>query len=222
MPTSGKACRTSSPSCSVDGREWQFAAAATRIAGSANAQPPFALSSTYCQADDPTLCARDVDAAGFRGRRRADGNAGRGSREGTRQDQDVRGLSRDRGLAHRLSRGVPRAQAWRPTRGVPRERLARIQERRSQPSVDAGDRRQPLRRGHRRSRGVLLAGRPPDADSEQMMRLERASLLVAASFALLPVSVNAADVLAGQAKTKEVCQACHGLDGNSATPDYPK
>ena len=24
------------------------------------------------------------------------------------------------------------------------------------------------------------------------------------------------------AKAKEVCQACHGLDGNSPTPDYPK
>jgi cytochrome c553 len=32
----------------------------------------------------------------------------------------------------------------------------------------------------------------------------------------------AADVPAGAAKAKEVCQACHGLDGNSATPDYPK
>jgi len=33
---------------------------------------------------------------------------------------------------------------------------------------------------------------------------------------------QAADLAAGQAKAKEVCQACHGLDGNSATPDYPK
>jgi cytochrome c553 len=31
-----------------------------------------------------------------------------------------------------------------------------------------------------------------------------------------------ADIEAGQAKVKEVCQACHGMDGNSATPDYPK
>jgi cytochrome c553 len=28
--------------------------------------------------------------------------------------------------------------------------------------------------------------------------------------------------VAGQAKAKEVCQACHGLDGNSPTADYPK
>jgi len=35
-------------------------------------------------------------------------------------------------------------------------------------------------------------------------------------------SAGAADPSAGQAKVKEVCQACHGLDGNSQTPDYPK
>lgn len=32
----------------------------------------------------------------------------------------------------------------------------------------------------------------------------------------------AADLAAGQAKAKEVCAACHGLDGNSQVPDYPK
>ncbi len=32
----------------------------------------------------------------------------------------------------------------------------------------------------------------------------------------------AADVTAGAAKAKEVCQACHGLDGNSPSADYPK
>ena len=35
-------------------------------------------------------------------------------------------------------------------------------------------------------------------------------------------SAAGADVQAGQAKVKEVCQACHGMDGNSQTPDYPK
>jgi cytochrome c553 len=35
-------------------------------------------------------------------------------------------------------------------------------------------------------------------------------------------AVGAADMKAGAAKAKEVCQACHGLDGNSASPDYPK
>ena len=35
-------------------------------------------------------------------------------------------------------------------------------------------------------------------------------------------AAGAADLKAGEAKVKEVCQACHGLDGNTATPDYPK
>ena len=35
-------------------------------------------------------------------------------------------------------------------------------------------------------------------------------------------AAGAADTKAGEAKVKEVCQACHGLDGNSPTPDYPK
>jgi cytochrome c553 len=35
-------------------------------------------------------------------------------------------------------------------------------------------------------------------------------------------TVNAADLAAGKAKAQQVCQACHGLDGNSQTPDYPK
>jgi cytochrome c553 len=35
-------------------------------------------------------------------------------------------------------------------------------------------------------------------------------------------AANAADPQAGAAKAKEVCQACHGMDGNSTVPDYPK
>jgi cytochrome c553 len=38
----------------------------------------------------------------------------------------------------------------------------------------------------------------------------------------LATPAQAADQAAGLAKAKEICQACHGLDGNSATPDYPK
>ena len=45
------------------------------------------------------------------------------------------------------------------------------------------------------------------------------ALVVVAS---LPVLARAADVTAGAAKAKEVCAACHGLDGNSPQPDYPK
>jgi cytochrome c553 len=36
-----------------------------------------------------------------------------------------------------------------------------------------------------------------------------------------PIAI-AADIQAGAAKVKEVCAACHGLDGNSPTPDYPR
>ena len=32
----------------------------------------------------------------------------------------------------------------------------------------------------------------------------------------------AADLEAGKAKAEEVCAACHGIDGNSPTPDYPE
>jgi cytochrome c553 len=31
-----------------------------------------------------------------------------------------------------------------------------------------------------------------------------------------------ADLEAGKKKAAEVCQACHGVDGNSATADFPK
>ena len=33
---------------------------------------------------------------------------------------------------------------------------------------------------------------------------------------------DAGDAHAGAAKAKEVCASCHGMDGNSAQPDYPK
>ena len=35
-------------------------------------------------------------------------------------------------------------------------------------------------------------------------------------------AVPAADLKAGEAKVKAVCQACHGADGNSQNADYPK
>ena len=49
----------------------------------------------------------------------------------------------------------------------------------------------------------------------------RRYLLFAALFGAA-AAAGAADIKAGEAKAKEVCQACHGLDGNSPTPDYPK
>lgn len=33
---------------------------------------------------------------------------------------------------------------------------------------------------------------------------------------------QAANIDAGAAKAKEVCAACHGADGNSPSPDFPK
>ena len=55
-----------------------------------------------------------------------------------------------------------------------------------------------------------------------MMNTTRISLLLAAIAALACAPTLAADMAAGQAKVKEVCQACHGLDGNSQSPDYPR
>ena len=45
---------------------------------------------------------------------------------------------------------------------------------------------------------------------------------LAAALALSIGVCSAADLTAGQAKVKEVCQACHGMDGNSSNADYPK
>ncbi len=51
----------------------------------------------------------------------------------------------------------------------------------------------------------------------------RTMLVVAAVAALgTGAPAHAANVAAGQAKAKEVCAACHGADGNSQVPDYPK
>ena len=50
--------------------------------------------------------------------------------------------------------------------------------------------------------------------------------LLIASFALVAfgaaAGVSAADLAAGKAKAAEICAACHGADGNSATADFPR
>jgi len=46
--------------------------------------------------------------------------------------------------------------------------------------------------------------------------------LALAALAIHAVPADARDPAAGAAKAKEVCAACHGMDGNSPTPDYPK
>ncbi|HVF64654.1 MAG TPA: cytochrome c [Casimicrobiaceae bacterium] len=47
-----------------------------------------------------------------------------------------------------------------------------------------------------------------------------AAMLVMSAAVSQPVV--GADLKAGAAKAKEVCAACHGLDGNSPQPDFPK
>jgi cytochrome c553 len=54
--------------------------------------------------------------------------------------------------------------------------------------------------------------------------MTRRMLLAAATAAMFCVSpaASSADLGAGKAKATEVCAACHGADGNSASPDFPK
>ena len=57
------------------------------------------------------------------------------------------------------------------------------------------------------------------------MTFTNLSLIVATAVAgalLLAPPAGAADLNAGAAKAKEVCAACHGMDGNSPQPDYPR
>lgn len=50
--------------------------------------------------------------------------------------------------------------------------------------------------------------------------MKRTSIaLLLATFAF---GAQAQDIEAGKKKAAEVCAACHGADGNSATPDFPK
>jgi cytochrome c553 len=49
-----------------------------------------------------------------------------------------------------------------------------------------------------------------------------AAIALSATCLGLAAPASAADAQAGAAKAKEVCQACHGLDGNTPSPDFPK
>ena len=53
------------------------------------------------------------------------------------------------------------------------------------------------------------------------MRAALCSILAVTGLCVV-AAAGAADLKAGEAKVKEICQACHGLDGNSVAPDYPK
>jgi cytochrome c553 len=49
------------------------------------------------------------------------------------------------------------------------------------------------------------------------------AIAVAATFTVAAsAAIAKGDPRSGAAKAKEVCAACHGLDGNSASPDFPK
>jgi cytochrome c553 len=56
------------------------------------------------------------------------------------------------------------------------------------------------------------------------MTTTRRILFAAATAAMCCVSfaASSADLAAGKAKATEVCAACHGADGNSPSPDFPK
>lgn len=49
-----------------------------------------------------------------------------------------------------------------------------------------------------------------------------ASIALAAGLVCISVGVPAADLAAGKQKATEICQSCHGLDGNSPAPDFPR
>jgi cytochrome c553 len=56
-----------------------------------------------------------------------------------------------------------------------------------------------------------------------MTMAKRLILTIAAVAALgAAVAAAAADTNAGKAKATEVCAACHGADGNSASAEFPK
>lgn len=48
------------------------------------------------------------------------------------------------------------------------------------------------------------------------------TILTLLSCVALVGAASAADLVAGAAKAKEVCSACHGADGNSADANFPR
>jgi len=54
------------------------------------------------------------------------------------------------------------------------------------------------------------------------MRAHHVFAIAAIAALVTAAPAHGANLAAGQAKAKEVCAACHGLDGNSPQPDYPK
>ena len=56
----------------------------------------------------------------------------------------------------------------------------------------------------------------------RMRMTKLTTLIVTAALAAASLSARAVNLEAGQKFAKEVCVACHGVDGNSANQDYPK
>lgn len=52
--------------------------------------------------------------------------------------------------------------------------------------------------------------------------MKRVLLLAIAAALGASGAAQAANLAAGKAKADEVCAACHGADGNSPTPDFPR
>jgi len=55
-----------------------------------------------------------------------------------------------------------------------------------------------------------------------MSRISFGSVVATILICSAATSAVAADIVAGAQTAKQVCQACHGLDGNSASQDFPK
>lgn len=55
-----------------------------------------------------------------------------------------------------------------------------------------------------------------------MMIRRSLTVVLAAAVVGAAAGAHAADLAAGKAKVTEVCAACHGADGNSASADFPK
>ena len=74
-----------------------------------------------------------------------------------------------------------------------------------------------------RAAGSLQGSRPPRGGAAQSAAGgEHARIAVLALALALAAPVFAADLAAGAAKAKEVCAACHGMDGNSPQSDNPR
>ncbi len=153
------------------------------------------------------------------------GRAGdrRRPRRGQPEDADVRRMPRHRRLADRLPGGLQAsrrsAASTRPTSSrrcrttraasAATRRCAR--SRRRCPTQDMADLAAYYAQAGLKTAGEMTMAKRILDDPRRRGRRSRQS-----------APAQAANLAAGQAKAKEVCAACHGADGNSQLPDYPK